>query len=179
MYEAKAAGATMVEVRLDHMYGWLLAAPRSGEPKIKEDLKKLLENRPVPVILTYRPKWEGGQYEGDELDRLRVIWDAMDLEVDYVDIELGGIQKDIEKEAYKYVYDSYYPDLKLPKVRQMDMTHKYDVEFEVSRNTTAHSHLQCNVLHLIVSLCGAERRFGALQVFEVEEFAGTHREQMA
>jgi hypothetical protein len=132
MHEAKAAGATMVEVRLDHMYGWLLVAPRSGESKVKEDLKALLKDRPLPVILTYRPEWEGGKYEGDELDRLRLLWDAMDLDVDYVDIELSGIKKDVEKEAYKEVYDSYYVDLRVPTPRRVDMLHKYDIEFEVS-----------------------------------------------
>lgn len=35
-----------------------------------------------------RPKWEGGQYEGDENSRMDALRLAMELGADYVDIEL-------------------------------------------------------------------------------------------
>lgn len=35
-----------------------------------------------------RPKWEGGQYEGDENKRLDVLRLAMELGADYIDVEL-------------------------------------------------------------------------------------------
>ena len=35
-----------------------------------------------------RPKWEGGQYDGDENQRLEVLRLAMELGADYVDVEL-------------------------------------------------------------------------------------------
>lgn len=35
-----------------------------------------------------RPKWEGGQYDGDENERLEVLRLAMELGADYVDVEL-------------------------------------------------------------------------------------------
>ena len=36
----------------------------------------------------HRPTWEGGQYEGDETTRFDTLRLAMELGVDYVDIEL-------------------------------------------------------------------------------------------
>lgn len=35
-----------------------------------------------------RPKWEGGQYDGDEKDRLDALRLVMELGADYIDVEL-------------------------------------------------------------------------------------------
>jgi 3-dehydroquinate dehydratase / shikimate dehydrogenase len=35
-----------------------------------------------------RPKWEGGEYEGDDERRLEALMLAMELGAEYVDIEL-------------------------------------------------------------------------------------------
>lgn len=35
-----------------------------------------------------RPKWEGGQYDGDDKSRLDTLQLAMELGADYVDVEL-------------------------------------------------------------------------------------------
>ena len=35
-----------------------------------------------------RPKWEGGEYEGDEEPRFEALMLAMELGAEYVDIEL-------------------------------------------------------------------------------------------
>uniref|UniRef100_A0A1D1ZK98 Bifunctional 3-dehydroquinate dehydratase/shikimate dehydrogenase, chloroplastic n=1 Tax=Anthurium amnicola TaxID=1678845 RepID=A0A1D1ZK98_9ARAE len=78
MIVAKAAGADLVEIRLDH-----LAAFRP-----RQDLELLLRARPLPALVTYRPKWEGGEYEGDEVKRLDVLRLAMEMGADYVDVEL-------------------------------------------------------------------------------------------
>lgn len=40
------------------------------------------------LLCSYRPKWEGGQYEGDEYERLDVLRLAMELGADYIDVEL-------------------------------------------------------------------------------------------
>jgi len=36
----------------------------------------------------HRPTWEGGQYEGDDTTRFDTLRLAMELGVDYVDVEL-------------------------------------------------------------------------------------------
>ncbi len=73
MAAAVAGGADLVELRLDLIPGFDLAA--------------LIGRRPCPVIVTYRPEREGGRFVGDESERLAVLRRAMALGAEYVDIE--------------------------------------------------------------------------------------------
>nr|AAS76684.1 At3g06350 [Arabidopsis thaliana] len=76
--KAHELGADLVEIRLD----WL----KDFNPL--EDLKTIIKKSPLPTLFTYRPKWEGGQYEGDENERRDVLRLAMELGADYIDVEL-------------------------------------------------------------------------------------------
>ncbi|XP_043709231.1 bifunctional 3-dehydroquinate dehydratase/shikimate dehydrogenase, chloroplastic-like isoform X2 [Telopea speciosissima] len=78
MGKAKAGGADLVEVRLDYL----------NNLNPRQDLKVLIKQSPLPTLFTYRPKWEGGQYEGDETRRLDALRLAMELGADYIDVEL-------------------------------------------------------------------------------------------
>ncbi|KAB1214065.1 Bifunctional 3-dehydroquinate dehydratase/shikimate dehydrogenase, chloroplastic [Morella rubra] len=78
MDKAKEGGADLVEIRLDSL--------KSFNPF--EDLKILIKACPLPTLFTYRPKWEGGQYDGDEKKRLDALRLAMEFGADYVDVEL-------------------------------------------------------------------------------------------
>ncbi|URE13627.1 Bifunctional 3-dehydroquinate dehydratase shikimate [Musa troglodytarum] len=78
MAAARARGADLVEIRLDDL---AVFHPR-------RDLQLLLKNRPLPALVTYRPKWEGGEYEGDDSLRFKVLCLAMELGAEYIDIEL-------------------------------------------------------------------------------------------
>lgn len=78
MNKAKECGADLVEVRLDYL--------ASFDPL--KDVNVLIKRCPLPTLFTYRPKWEGGQYEGDENKRFDVLLLAMEQGADYVDIEL-------------------------------------------------------------------------------------------
>ncbi|XVE65687.1 hypothetical protein DITRI_Ditri08aG0019600 [Diplodiscus trichospermus] len=78
MAKAKASTADLVEIRLDSL--------KSFNPS--EDLKLLIQQCPLPTLFTYRPVWEGGQYDGDEKERLDVLRLAMELGADYIDVEL-------------------------------------------------------------------------------------------
>ena len=70
---AESQGADMVEVRLDYA-----RAP---------DVAGVLAGRRRPVIVTCRPMWEGGRFEGDEETRRRMLAEAMRLGADFVDVE--------------------------------------------------------------------------------------------
>nr|WGS95728.1 bifunctional 3-dehydroquinate dehydratase /shikimate dehydrogenase [Crinum x powellii] len=83
METAKSQLADVVEIRLDHL--------ASFDPA--RDLEFLIKNRPLPVLITYRPKWEGGQYEGDDSKRFEVLQLAMELGAEYVDVELQVAQE--------------------------------------------------------------------------------------
>ncbi|XP_059452287.1 bifunctional 3-dehydroquinate dehydratase/shikimate dehydrogenase, chloroplastic-like isoform X1 [Corylus avellana] len=78
MDKAKQEGADLVEVRLDSL--------KSFNPY--EDLKTLIKECPLPTLVTYRPTWEGGQYDGDEKKRLDALRLAMEFGADYIDVEL-------------------------------------------------------------------------------------------
>jgi 3-dehydroquinate dehydratase/shikimate dehydrogenase len=72
-----AATADIAEIRLDLMDEF--------------DLRRLLENRPGPVVVTYRPEREGGRYRGSEDERIAVLQEAIRLGAEYVDIEMDAV----------------------------------------------------------------------------------------
>ena len=69
-----AAGADLVEVRLDGVD--------------RPDAAGALEGRLRPVIITCRPKWEGGAFEGSEEERRQVLHDAISGGAEFVDLEM-------------------------------------------------------------------------------------------
>nr|ABA54867.1 putative 3-dehydroquinate dehydratase/shikimate dehydrogenase [Fagus sylvatica] len=83
MDKAKQGGADLVEIRLDSL--------KSFNPN--GDLKTLIKECPLPTLFTYRPKWEGGQYDGDEKKRLDALRLAMEFGADYIDVELQVAQE--------------------------------------------------------------------------------------
>ncbi|AES90395.2 3-dehydroquinate dehydratase/shikimate dehydrogenase [Medicago truncatula] len=77
--KAKLNGADLVEIRLDSL--------KTFNPS--QDLNTFMQqHHSLPFLFTYRPKWEGGMYDGDENQRLDALQLAMELEADYIDVEL-------------------------------------------------------------------------------------------
>ncbi len=72
--EARRQGVDLVELRLDAF----------REPF---DLAVLLKAAPVPAIVTCRPRWAGGSFDGTEEARLRHLRRAVTLGAAYVDCE--------------------------------------------------------------------------------------------
>jgi 3-dehydroquinate dehydratase/shikimate dehydrogenase len=73
--EAAKQGAKLIELRLD----FLAKAP---------DFKRLLENRPCPMIATFRRPEDGGRWNGSEEQRLMLMRQAVVAGFDYLDIEV-------------------------------------------------------------------------------------------
>ncbi len=48
---------------------------------------RVLEGRKRPVIVTCRPTWEGGRFNGSEEERHRILSEAIEAGADYVDVE--------------------------------------------------------------------------------------------
>ncbi len=67
-------GAKLVELRLDYI---------SGEV----NLKRLLDNRPGPVLISCRRPADGGKWSGTEAERLVLLRSAIAEGADYVDLE--------------------------------------------------------------------------------------------
>ena len=68
-----AAGADLVELRLDGVE--------------RPDIAGALEGRHRPVIVTCRPRWEGGTFDGSEEERERLLVDALAGGAEFVDVE--------------------------------------------------------------------------------------------
>jgi len=69
-----ARGADLVEVRLDGVD--------------RPDAAGALDGRLRPVIVTCRPRWEGGAFDGPEEVRQQLLRDAMAGGAEFVDVEL-------------------------------------------------------------------------------------------
>lgn len=63
----------LAEIRLDLMESF--------------DLPRLRELAPCPLIITCRPSREGGRFAGSEQERLAILWQAIELECAYIDVE--------------------------------------------------------------------------------------------
>jgi 3-dehydroquinate dehydratase/shikimate dehydrogenase len=73
--EAADAGVDLVELRLDCL---------RREP----ELKRILQKRPTPAVLTIRRGIDGGLWRGNEEKRQQLIREAIALGVDYIDVEM-------------------------------------------------------------------------------------------
>jgi shikimate dehydrogenase/3-dehydroquinate dehydratase type I len=69
----RATGADLVEFRID------------GARSL--DLAPLVLGRPLPAIVTARSRAEGGRFEGSEAERIGLLARALDLGVEFVDVE--------------------------------------------------------------------------------------------
>lgn len=76
--ERAAPVADVAEVRLDYMD--------------ECDLPRLIRERPLPLIVTCRPRREGGRYDGDEAARRRILRQAIDLGAEHIDIEWDAVE---------------------------------------------------------------------------------------
>ena len=67
-------GAQLVELRLDYIAG-------------EVNLKRLIEQRPCPVIVSCRRPADGGKWHGSEAERMMLLRTAIAEGVEYVDLE--------------------------------------------------------------------------------------------
>src|SRR5689334_18600472 len=67
-------GAKLVELRLDYING-------------EVNLRRLLADRPSPVVITCRRPHDGGKFAGTEEQRQMLLRSAIAEGVDYVDLE--------------------------------------------------------------------------------------------
>jgi 3-dehydroquinate dehydratase/shikimate dehydrogenase len=98
--EARRSGADLAELRLDFL----------REPI---DLPRLLDAKPLPVLATLRPVWEGGHFSGSEEERTAILERACVVGADYVDVEFRRFRR-FELGATKLVL-SYHDFEKTPE----------------------------------------------------------------
>src|SRR5688572_6008729 len=78
--EAAKQGAKLIELRLD----FLAKVP---------DFKRLLDNRPCPMIATFRRPVDGGRWTGTEEQRLKLLRHAIVAGFDFIDLEIDVIHQ--------------------------------------------------------------------------------------
>ncbi|MEN2975082.1 MAG: type I 3-dehydroquinate dehydratase [Candidatus Caldarchaeales archaeon] len=96
-WKAKRAldiGGDLVELRLDYLLN-----------PFDEDLTRLVLDLSHRVVITIRPWWEGGEYQGDESSRISLFNELAELKPAYVDLELRTLKMkgDICMKARKIV----------------------------------------------------------------------------
>lgn len=75
--ESAAAGATLVEFRLDLMTDF--------------SLSRLLASSPLPAIITCRPTHQGGRFSGSETERWAILQQAAGLGAPFIDVEAEAL----------------------------------------------------------------------------------------
>ena len=85
-----ASAADLVELRLDGVAG--------------PDVAGALASRPRPVIVTCRPQWEGGRFDGSEDERKAILQRALDLGAEFVDVEFqAGFESLVRQDPARVV----------------------------------------------------------------------------
>jgi 3-dehydroquinate dehydratase / shikimate dehydrogenase len=92
--------ADMVELRLDGVADLDVAAA--------------LHDRQRPVVVTCRPVWEGGRFEGTELERREILRRALELGADFVDIEWRAGFHDLVEEHGARIVLSFHDFTAVP-----------------------------------------------------------------
>lgn len=92
--QAKLLGADIVELRIDSYFP---GSEGDSEDTLRlNELKRLIADCPLPVILTCRSASEGGDYDGDEADRVSLL-EKLCVNAEhppaYLDFELACYQK--------------------------------------------------------------------------------------
>ena len=84
---AADAGARLIEWRVDAL---------ATQPMAGDAITRLVADAPAPCIVTIRPTWEGGEYDGDDGTRAELFETllAADFPPRYIDIELAAWQRD-------------------------------------------------------------------------------------
>lgn len=79
---AAERGAELVEFRIDRL------------PEAASQVASLVQRSPVPCIITCRPHWEGGEYEGGEADRRAIMAAALEAGPAWIDLEIAAYRVD-------------------------------------------------------------------------------------
>ncbi len=108
---AAKAGVELVELRLDCL-------------RREVDLKRILAERPTPMVITMRRAADGGLWRGDEEKRQRLLREAIALGVDYVDLEMD-VAKQIRKFGRTKRIISYH-NLKKTPAELLDIAEQCD-----------------------------------------------------
>jgi 3-dehydroquinate dehydratase/shikimate dehydrogenase len=137
---AAAAGADMVELRLDFL------DELDGDAIIRE----LLTDRPLSVIVTCRIPEEGGHYDGDESNRISLFEKVGLAGPDFIDVELAAWQKSANIRQKIGLVADVNADSTRPRHRLILSSHDFDkTPAELDAAYKAMTDTPCHVAKLV------------------------------
>ena len=83
--------AELVRARDEATHGDMVELRLDGVGDL--DVAGALQGRRVPVVVTCRPSWEGGRFDGTEHERARILSEALALGAEFVDVEWRATQQ--------------------------------------------------------------------------------------
>ena len=86
---ARAHGADLVEFRVDNLFHG------EGDLEGRDAVVRLVTQAALPCIVTCRPTWEGGLYDGDDAGRIALFehLGALDHPPRYLDVEFAAFTR--------------------------------------------------------------------------------------
>ena len=83
--------AELVRARDEATHGDMVELRLDGVADL--DVAAALQGRRVPAVVTCRPTWEGGRFDGTEHERAQILSRALELGADFVDVEWRATQQ--------------------------------------------------------------------------------------
>lgn len=111
-------------VKVDSMKALRAARDRVRDADIVElrldgvrdlDVAGALAGRRRPVLITCRPTWEGGRFDGSEAERLRILGDAITAGAEYVDVEWKADRRRLPRNRRTAVVLSHHDYQGMPR----------------------------------------------------------------
>ncbi len=131
-YKAAAEqGADLVELRVDYL-------------RRPPDFRRLLAERPVPVVITCRRGSEGGRFGGKEEDRQLILRTAIVQGADYVDLE-ADIADEIPRYGKTKRIISYHNFETTPENLELIHRHLLTLDPDIIKIVTLAEHPRDNV----------------------------------
>src|SRR5262245_42553337 len=78
------------------------------------DVAGALEGRKRPVVVTCRPTWEGGEFDGSESDRLHLLGEAILLDAECFDVEWKADRRQLPRGERTRIVLSHHDFLETP-----------------------------------------------------------------
>jgi len=116
--KAEKNGADLLEVRMDYL-------------QELESLKNIRELSSLPMIATNRPLREGGLFNDSEEKRIQILDAAIDLDFDFIDVELSTLTSDVLVQRIKdrgaKVIISYHHQDSTPNLYELNLIFKQEL----------------------------------------------------
>ena len=115
MNRAHNEGADMIEIWLDQ-----LLKVQNDICKYYNQLNKIFDQKILPILCVLKDKFEKGNFQGTETDKLKILTKCAELGADFCDFKYNTSQKIIDQfNEKKTILNSFFPYTTGTKLRHM------------------------------------------------------------